>query len=76
MTALALFRGCAAVDLGGVLGVIVGGDHAGSFALGSLLRIVAACPGNWSRDESLGGFGVKLMFMRVPGVAVLQRGVR
>ena len=55
--------------------LIIGGDHGGSFALGSLLRIVAACPGNWSRDESLGSFGVKRMLMRFLGVAVLQRGV-
>ena len=41
--------------------LIVGADHGGSFAPGSLLRIVAACPGNWSRHESLGSFGVKRM---------------
>lgn len=50
---------------------IVGGDHGGSFGLGSLPRIVAACPGNWSRHESLGSFGVKRMSGRVPGVAVI-----
>jgi hypothetical protein len=55
---------------------IVGADHGGSFALGSLLRIVAACPGNWSRDESFGSFGVKRMFMWVSAAGVLQRGVR
>lgn len=31
--------------------VIVGVDHAGSFALRSLLRIVAACLGSWSRNK-------------------------
>lgn len=51
--------------------LIVGGDHSGSFGLGSLPRIVAACPGNWSRHESLGSFGVKRMSGRVPGVAVI-----
>ena len=55
--------------------LIVGGYHAGSFALGSLLRIVAACPENWSRDEDQDNVGVKRMLARVPGVAVLQRGV-
>ena len=29
--------------------LIIGGDHGGSFALGSLLRIVAACPGEMAR---------------------------
>jgi len=55
--------------------LIVGGDHGGSFALGSLLRIVAACPGNRSRNECSGNLGVKRMLTRVPGVAVRQRGM-
>ena len=54
--------------------LIVGADHGGSFALGSLPRIVAACPGSWSRDECLGSVGVKRMLMWFLGVAVLWRG--
>ena len=50
-SAVALFLRRVVIDLRGVLGVIVGGDHAGSFALVSLLRIVAACPGNRSCNE-------------------------
>lgn len=71
----ALFLVRIASCLGAVRVVIAGGDHAGSFGLGSLPRIVAACPGNWSRHESLGSFGVKRMSGRVPGVAVIWRGM-
>ena len=69
-----LLRRCVLLCLVSALVLIVGGDHAGSFALGSLPRIVAACPGSWSRDECLGSVGVKRMLMWFLGVAVLWRG--
>ena len=56
--------------------LIIGGDHGGSFALGSLLRIVAACPGNRFSNERSGNLCVKRMFRWLPGVAIQWRGVR